>query len=138
MVAKMADSGDTGVREGALTFIGEIYKILDESIWRLMGPVSIKVKGLLEERFKRVKKGGDLMNRSINVATPQPERKTLTASSSNMLNRSIVKSGGTPSKLDGMTKKESSGNKSLTQSITKQMTTSINNNISNNGGVAQP
>ena len=69
----MADSGDKGVREGALTFIGEIYKILDEQIWRLMGPVNIKVKGLLEGRFKQVKKGGDPMNRSINQATPPPE-----------------------------------------------------------------
>jgi hypothetical protein len=67
LVAKMADSGDKGVREGALTFIGEIYKILDEQIWRLMGPINIKVKGLLEGRFKQVKKGtSDPMNRSIN------------------------------------------------------------------------
>jgi hypothetical protein len=73
LVARMADSGDKGVREAALTFIGEIYKILDEQIWRLMGPVNNKVKGLLEGRFKQVKKGGDPMNRSINQATPPPE-----------------------------------------------------------------
>lgn len=30
LVAKMADSPDKGVREGALTFLAEIYKILDE------------------------------------------------------------------------------------------------------------
>lgn len=30
LVVKMADSGDKGVREGSLTLIGEIYKIIDE------------------------------------------------------------------------------------------------------------
>lgn len=52
LVVKMADSGDKGVREGSLTLIGEIYKIIDEQIWRLLGPINIKVKGLLEGRFK--------------------------------------------------------------------------------------
>jgi len=52
LVAKMVDNNDKGVREGALTLIGEIYKTIDEQIWRLLGPVNIKVKGLLEGRFK--------------------------------------------------------------------------------------
>ena len=113
----MADSGDKGVREGALTFIGEIYKILDEQIWRLMGPVNIKVKGLLEGRFKQVKKGGDPMNRSINQATPPPERRTM-AVQSNPLNRSIA-NANTPNKMDGVVQKQNSGMQSLTKSITK-------------------
>lgn len=68
-VAKMVDHADKGVRECALTFIGEVYLKLDEQVWRVLGPVNIKVKGLLEGRFKQVKKGGsngNPMNRSIN------------------------------------------------------------------------
>jgi len=55
-----------------------------------MGPINIKVKGLLENRFKQLKKGpGDSMNRSMNQATPPPERRTM-AVTSNPLNRSIA------------------------------------------------
>lgn len=35
--------------------LSEIYKVLDEDIWRVMGVVPLKVKGLLETRFKKVK-----------------------------------------------------------------------------------
>ena len=55
--AKLADNGDKGVREGALQVLGEVYKVLDEDIWRLVGTVTVKVKGLLEGRFKKVKGG---------------------------------------------------------------------------------
>jgi hypothetical protein len=48
----MVDNNDKGVRESALTFIGEVYKHIDEEVWRVLGPVNIKVKGLLEGRFK--------------------------------------------------------------------------------------
>jgi len=37
--------------------LSEIYKVLDEDIWRVMGQVPLKVKGLLETRFKKVKGG---------------------------------------------------------------------------------
>jgi hypothetical protein len=52
------DSGDKGVRENALQFLGEVYKTVDENIWRLVGNISIKSKGLLDARFKQVKKTG--------------------------------------------------------------------------------
>lgn len=55
LCAKLADSGDKGVREGALQVLGEVYKVLDEDIWRLIGQVTVKVKGLLDGRFKSVK-----------------------------------------------------------------------------------
>ena len=51
-IAKMVDNNDKGVRESALTFIGEVYKHIDEEVWRVLGPGNIKVKGLLEGRFK--------------------------------------------------------------------------------------
>ena len=76
-MAKLADAADKGVRESALSFIGEVYKVLDEEVWRLLGPINIKVKGLLEGRFKQVKKGSvSLMNSSINAASPL-ERKSV-------------------------------------------------------------
>jgi hypothetical protein len=77
ILARLADAADKGVRESALSFIGEVYKVLDEEVWRLLGPINIKVKGLLEGRFKQVKKGTvGLMNSSINAASPL-ERKSL-------------------------------------------------------------
>jgi hypothetical protein len=55
VVAKLCDSGDTGVREKALQVLSEIYKILDEDIWKIVGNLSVKSKGLIEQRFKKVK-----------------------------------------------------------------------------------
>ena len=57
MIAKLADNSDTGVREGALTVLGEAYRVLDDDIWRVIGNVTVKVKGLLEQRFKKLKPG---------------------------------------------------------------------------------
>jgi len=66
-----------------------------------MGQINLKVKGLLENRFKQLKKGpGDSMNRSINLATPPPERRTM-AVQSNPLNRSIAQTS-TPKKSEGV------------------------------------
>ena len=55
LIAKLADNGDSGVREGALQVLCEAYKVLDDDIWRVVGKVTEKVKGLLEGRFKKVK-----------------------------------------------------------------------------------
>lgn len=55
VIARLADASDKGVREGALQVLGEVYKILDEDVWRIIGNVPIKVKGLLEQRFRKVK-----------------------------------------------------------------------------------
>lgn len=84
-VAKLVDSSDKGVRESSLSFIGEVYKVLDEEVWRVLGPQNIKVKGLLEGRFKQVKKGtGSLsqiqMNRSINAPSPIDSRRSMVPS----------------------------------------------------------
>lgn len=43
IVAKMADNNDKNIRENALKFMGEIYKILDDNIWRAIGDVTPKV-----------------------------------------------------------------------------------------------
>jgi len=48
-----ANSGDKNVRENSLRVFAEVYKVLREDIWRLLGKdVNVKVKGLLEQRFK--------------------------------------------------------------------------------------
>ena len=58
MIAKLVDSKDASVRENSICVLSEIYKVLDEDIWRVVGVVPLKVKGLLETRFKKVKGGG--------------------------------------------------------------------------------
>lgn len=47
-IAKLVDSKDASVRENALCVLAEIYKVVDEDIWRVVGQVPLKVKGLLE------------------------------------------------------------------------------------------
>jgi hypothetical protein len=44
----MADNADKNIRENALKFMGEAFKILQEDIWRSIGDVTPKVTGLLE------------------------------------------------------------------------------------------
>lgn len=55
LVAKMADNNDKSIRENALKFMGEAYRLLDDDIWRVVGDVTPKVQGLLEQRFKKIK-----------------------------------------------------------------------------------
>ena len=51
-MAKMADHADKSIRENAIKVMSEAYKYLDEDIWRVIGEVTPKVKGLFEQRFK--------------------------------------------------------------------------------------
>ena len=64
LIAKLADSGDSGVREGSLQVLSEAYRVLDDDIWRVIGKVTEKVKGLLEGRFKKVKGLGSSSSQS--------------------------------------------------------------------------
>jgi len=66
-IAKLVDAKDGSVRENALVVLSEIYKVLDEDIWRVVGTVPLKVKSLLESRFKKVKGLGASNN---NLAPP--------------------------------------------------------------------
>lgn len=48
-----ANSADKNVRENTLKVFAETYKVLGEDVWRLLGKdINVKVKGLLEQRFK--------------------------------------------------------------------------------------
>ena len=60
IIAKLADSGDKAIRENAVTVMAEVYKIIDNDIWRIIGQVTPKVQGLFEQRFKKVKGGPGL------------------------------------------------------------------------------
>ena len=73
LVAKMADNGDKSIRENALKFMGEAYKILDDNIWRAIGDVTPKVQGLLEQRFKKLKVGGGLASSVSQANFYRPE-----------------------------------------------------------------
>lgn len=122
-ITKMVDNNDKGVRENALTFIAEVYLKLDEEVWRVLGPLNIKVKGLLEARFKQIKKGSagltNLMNRSIN----QPDVRKSIAPMNKSLNKSMNKSINapqTPNRAAPVTTKNSQMN-SLTKSIKQEM-----------------
>ena len=86
MFTTCADSPDKGVRENALKVFGEVYTSLGDDVWRMLPKdVPIKVKGLLEARFKQVAKKGGAggLNRSMGpganqgpaevAATPTPK-----------------------------------------------------------------
>lgn len=96
IVAKMADHSSKVIRENALKMLGEVYKHLDENIWRVIGDVTPKVQGLLEARFKKIK-GVPLtgtLQASASMATIRPQ-----TAMDNGLSSSIgLKVGQTPGK----------------------------------------
>lgn len=53
LMGQLADSNDKGVREGALSILAEVYKVQNEDIWKNLGQITVKVKGLLEGRLKQ-------------------------------------------------------------------------------------
>jgi len=61
IISKLADSPDKNVRENSVKVMAEVYTFLQEDVWRVMGDMSTKAKGLFEQRFKNEmkKKGGD-------------------------------------------------------------------------------
>ena len=62
MYLKTLDNADKSVRESSLKVFGESYTILGEGIWDLLNKdMPVKVKSLLEARFKTVgKKSGGI------------------------------------------------------------------------------
>lgn len=56
-IAKLVDSKDPAVRENSIQCLAEIYKVLKEDIWRVVGQVPLKVKGLMEQRFRKINGG---------------------------------------------------------------------------------
>ena len=62
LIAKMADAPAMNVRENALKVLGEAYKHLEDTIWSVLGDVTLKVRGLLEARFKKIKGAPSALN----------------------------------------------------------------------------
>lgn len=54
VIAKLADHSDKSIRENSLSALGELYKHLNEDIWRAIGQVSTKAQGLIEARLKKL------------------------------------------------------------------------------------
>lgn len=53
------------MRENCLRVFSEVYKVHGEGIWAILKKdIPLKVKGLLEQRFKTLNKGG--LNMSMN------------------------------------------------------------------------
>ena len=68
MYLKTLDNADKSVRESSLKVFGESYTIIGEGIWDLLSKdMPVKVKSLLEARFKTVgkKSGGVNLDASI-------------------------------------------------------------------------
>ena len=53
----MVESGESAVRKAAVDVLGEIYRQSDDSIWTFIGEVSLKAKGMIEQRFKSIGSG---------------------------------------------------------------------------------
>ena len=75
VIAKLVDSKDSAVRENSICVLSEIYKQVDEDIWRVMGTVPLKVKGLLEARFKKVKGGLGASSSNLNLSAARSNKK---------------------------------------------------------------
>ena len=95
-IAKLTDSPSKNIRENALKVLGEAYKNLDDNIWRVLGDLSTKCRGLIEARFKKIKGGGASLNplyASASVANFQTAR-PMTAMNNNEsslgLNKNMV------------------------------------------------
>lgn len=74
VIAKLVDSKDSGVRENSICVLSAIYKQVDEDIWRVMGTVPLKVKGLLEARFKKVKGGLGASSSNLNLSAARSNK----------------------------------------------------------------
>ena len=120
VISKHCESSDAGVREKALQVLSEIYKVLDEDIWSIVGNVSIKVKGLLEQRFKKLKGLGSSksnMNLTVQNRVPKATTAASPSNSSSNLNRSFNPKNNTTTprsglKFTGIGKQDSSSKQS--------------------------
>ena len=58
LISKQVNSADNNVRSAAVVTLSEVFKIIGEKIWTLIGDVPDKVRGILDQRFKTVKVKG--------------------------------------------------------------------------------
>lgn len=54
-LSKQVNSSDNNVRSAAVVTLSEIFKVIGEKIWTLIGDVPDKVRSMLDQRFRTVK-----------------------------------------------------------------------------------
>ena len=54
-IVKLVEHSDQGVKKGALKVLGQIYLLIGEDIWNILGKTNAKVTEILNKRFKEVK-----------------------------------------------------------------------------------
>ena len=71
---------DPKVCANALEFIGEVYKVIDDNLWNLIGKINDKQKTIIENRIKMInKKDSSILNTSINSRSMNdPMRRSIT------------------------------------------------------------
>jgi hypothetical protein len=71
VVAKTADASDKGAREAAVKTLGSVYRYLGMDIYKAIGTITDKVKGLLEGRFKIIDKELGRLDMSATAKDPK-------------------------------------------------------------------
>ncbi|TFK42613.1 microtubule associated protein [Crucibulum laeve] len=77
-IAIMISDKDPAVRKSALGALSEVYSLVGEKVWTLVGPLSAKDKTQLEERLRRVP-GPSTHERKESASVPQVARLTTAA-----------------------------------------------------------
>ena len=58
VVVKLVDHSDQGVKKAALLVLKNVYCVIDEDVWKMLGKISPKVQDLLVKQFKQAKAPG--------------------------------------------------------------------------------
>lgn len=93
LIARMADNASKNIRENALKVLGEAFKHLEDNIWRVIGDITPKVQGLLEQRFKKIR--GGPVQPQMQTLQPSSSVATIRPPTGDSMNLSVgMKSGG--------------------------------------------
>lgn len=84
IITKQVASSDANVRNSAADTITEVYKVVGDKIWSVLGEVPDKIRGILDQRFKTVKVKNPELGKIAEVFKSQepvkvPEKKVETA-----------------------------------------------------------
>ncbi|KAF6765176.1 microtubule associated protein [Ephemerocybe angulata] len=71
-IATFISDKDPTVRKSALAVLSEVYSLVGEKVWTLVGPLSPKDKTQLEERLRRVSGPSHERQESTNAPAPAP------------------------------------------------------------------
>jgi len=89
VIAKQCESGDNGIRQGALLAVEEIYKITGDQFWTLVGDkLSTKAKDIIMARLNAH------LGISLNSTPIEDKKDTLKADKSPMVGKGSMRSSG--------------------------------------------